>query len=150
MPSSSMSSTSYLQGEQRRRQRLMIALHHAGVATNGHVFLLVGGMVVADHLSQDPLLVALHALHPRRHLVSLFGYVVTARRGRPAQRRRAGEGGVTEKMLPQKVSRSTPEHQVQATDKPVPLAAHGGNRRDTRRINVTSSFLKRRCLTTTV
>lgn len=114
MPSSSMSSTSYLQGEQRRRQRLMIALHHAGVATNGHVFLLVGGMVVADHLSQDPLLVALHALHPRRHLVSLFGYVVTARRGRPAQRRRAGEGGVTEKMLPQKVSRSTPEHRVQA------------------------------------
>lgn len=95
----------------------MIALHHAGVATNGHVFLLVGGMVVADHLSQDPLLVALHALHPRRHLVSLFGHVVAARRGRPAQRRRAGEGGVTEKMLPQKVSRSTPEHRVQATDK---------------------------------
>lgn len=53
---------------------------------------LVGGVVVADHLGQDPLLVPVHGLHPRRHLVALFGHVVAAGWGRPAQRR--GAGGV--------------------------------------------------------
>lgn len=53
------------------------------------MFSLVGGVVVADHLSQDPLLVSVHGLHPRRHLVALFGHVVAAGRRRPAQRRRA-------------------------------------------------------------
>lgn len=50
---------------------------------------LVGGVVVADHLGQDPLLVSVHGLHPRRHLVALFGHVIAAGRGRPAQRGRA-------------------------------------------------------------
>lgn len=50
---------------------------------------LVGGVVVADHLSQDPLLVSVHGLHPRGHLVALFGHVVAAGRSRPAQRRGA-------------------------------------------------------------
>lgn len=50
---------------------------------------LVGGVVVADHLRQDPLLVSVHRLHPRRHLVPLLGHVVAAGRRGPAQRRGA-------------------------------------------------------------
>lgn len=53
------------------------------------MFSLVGGVIVADHLRQDPLLVSVRGLHPRRHLVALLGHVVAAGWSRSAQRRRA-------------------------------------------------------------
>lgn len=40
------------------------------------VHLLVGGVAVTDHLSQDPLLIPIHGLDPGSHLVSRFGHVV--------------------------------------------------------------------------
>lgn len=53
---------------------------------------LVGGVVVADHLRQDPLFVSVHSFDPSRHLVTLLGHIVTAGWGRSTQRGGAGGG----------------------------------------------------------
>lgn len=63
---------------------------------------LVGGVAVADHLRQDPLLVPVHHLHPRRHLVALLGHVVAAGRDGAAQGRgAAGAGGADTLVMQQ-------------------------------------------------
>lgn len=74
---------------ERRRMVTSVWKHLTVNWSISHLDSLVGGVVVADHLRQDPLLVSVHRLHPRCHFVALFGHVVAAGRSRPAQRRRA-------------------------------------------------------------
>lgn len=56
------------------------------------VHLLVGGVAVTDHLSQDPLLIPIHGLDPGSHLVSRFGHVVPRGRNGPTEGRGPEDG----------------------------------------------------------
>lgn len=88
LPSSSMSSTSYLQENGGQLLEAASAAHATGW---GKCFLalcrhkneplagahsLVSGMAVTDDLSQDPLLIAIHGFDPRSHLISRLGHIV--------------------------------------------------------------------------
>lgn len=87
-----MSSTSYLQTENRTITDYKRASSCPPTGPNRAWTSLVGGVVVVHHLRQDPLLVSVHGLHPRRHLVALLGHVVAAGRDGAAQRGRAVGG----------------------------------------------------------
>lgn len=93
----------HLVSTERRREAVLRMFHRKPIApppdspVPGVLFLLVGGVVVADHLCQNPLLVSVHSFHPRRHLVALLGHVVAAGWSRSTQRR--GAEGDTETLL---------------------------------------------------
>lgn len=103
LPSSSMSSTSYLrvnkrtvdagrctaqvgdQGGGLEVAQVACSLHAVPVPRGLGVHSLVGGMAVTDHLSQDPLLVPIHGLHPGSHFISRFGHIVPRGWNGPAE-----------------------------------------------------------------
>lgn len=61
------------------------SLHAVPVPRGLGVHSLVGGMAVTDHLSQDPLLVPIHGLHPGSHFISRFGHIVPRGWNGPAE-----------------------------------------------------------------